>query len=84
MVWIQVEATYGYSEAGRHPVKVIGMLAHGHDFRHDGIVGPLYTKHFSELLQVLRGGLADREDGVAKPAHAKAAELLIEELDAEL
>lgn len=32
----------------------------------------------------MRGRLTDRENGVAEPAHAQTAELLVEELDAEL
>lgn len=44
---------YRNSEAGGHSIEVIGMLAHGHDLRYDGVVGPLNTKHLGEFLQVL-------------------------------
>lgn len=60
------------------------MLTHGHDLGDNCLVGPLNAKHLCELLQVLSRGLTDRENGVAEPAHAQAAELLVEELDAEL
>lgn len=60
------------------------MLAHGHDFGYDGIVGPFDTKDLGELLEVLGGSLTDREDSVAKPAHTETAQLLVEEFDAEL
>jgi hypothetical protein len=60
------------------------VLAHGHDLGDNRLVGPLNTENLGELLQVLCRGLTDRENGVAQPAHAQAAELLIEELDAKL
>ena len=56
------------------------MLAHSHDFGNDGFVGPLDAKHLGELLKILSRGLANGEDGIAKPAHAKTAQFLIEEL----
>jgi hypothetical protein len=60
------------------------MLTHGHDLGDNGIIGPLDTENFSEFLQVLSGRFTDREDGIAEPAHAQAAKLLVEELHAEL
>jgi hypothetical protein len=60
------------------------VLAHSHDLGDDRIVGPLDTEDLSKLLQILGGCLADRENGVAEPAHAQAAELLVEELYAKL
>ena len=60
------------------------MRAHLEDFGHDSAVRPLGAEDFSEALEVLRRGLADGEDVVAEPGHAEAAELLVEEGDAEL
>jgi len=60
------------------------MLAHGHDLGDDCFVGPLNTENLRELLQILSRSLANGENGITEPAHAQAAELLVEELDAEL
>jgi hypothetical protein len=60
------------------------MLAHCHDLGDDCLVSPLHTENLRELLQVLSRSLANRENGVTEPAHAQAAELLVEKLDAEL
>jgi len=60
------------------------MLAHSHNLRHDSLISPLDAEHLGQLLQVLCRRLADAEDGIAKPAHAQAAELLVKELDAQL
>lgn len=60
------------------------MLAHLHYLGDDGLVGPVYTKNLGELLQVMCGSLANGEDGITQPIHAKAAELLVEEVDAKL
>jgi hypothetical protein len=60
------------------------MLTHGHDLGDNCLVGPLNTENLRELLQVLGRSLTDGENGVTEPAHAQAAELLVEELDAEL
>lgn len=77
---LEKNIAYRNSEAGGHSVKVVGVLAHSHDFGNDGFVGPLDAKHLGELLKILSRGLANREDGISKPAHAKTAQLLIEEL----
>lgn len=60
------------------------MLTHGHDLGNDCLVGPLNAKDLGELLQVLGRCLTNGENGVTQPAHAQAAELLVEEFDAEL
>lgn len=60
------------------------MLAHGDNLWHNGAASPLYTKYFSELLQVLGRGFSDRENGITQPAHAQAAKLLVKELDTKL
>jgi hypothetical protein len=60
------------------------VLTHGHDLRYDGLVCPFDAKYLGKLLQILSGGFADGEDGVAKPAHAETAELLVEKLHAKL
>lgn len=60
------------------------MLTHGHDLGDDCLVGPFNTENFCELLQVLSRSLTNGENGVTQPAHAQAAKLLVEELDAKL
>lgn len=60
------------------------MLAHGHDLGHNRVIGPLDAKDLRKLLKILSRSLADGEDGVAEPAHAQTAELLVEKLYAEL
>jgi hypothetical protein len=60
------------------------MLTHGHDLRDNGIARPLNTEDFRKLLEVLSRSFTDRENRVAKPAHAQAAQLLVEEFDAKL
>jgi hypothetical protein len=79
-----VRSTYGDSEARGHPVKVVGVVAHGRDLGNDGLTSPLDTKDLGKLLQVVRSGFADREDRIAQPAHAQVRQLFIEELDTEL
>lgn len=73
---------YRNSKAGSHPVEIVRVLAHQHDFRHDCVVRPLHAKDLGQLLQILSRGFADGEDGVAEPTHAQATELLVEEFDA--
>ena len=77
-------STYRNGKARRHAVKIVGVLAHGHDLGHNGILGPLNAEYLGELLEILSRGLTNREDGVAEPAHAEAAQLLVEELYAKL
>jgi len=72
--------TYRNSEAGRHTVKVIWMLAHRCDLGNNCIAGPFDTKDLRQLLEVLSCRFSYREDGVAEPAHAQCAQLVIEEL----
>lgn len=60
------------------------MVAHSHHLGNNGFTGPLDSKDFGELLQVVGCSFSDGEDGVAKPTHAQAAQLFIEELDAKL
>jgi hypothetical protein len=60
------------------------MLSHGDHLGDNRLLGPVNAEHFSKLLQVLGSSLSDREDGIAEPAHAKIAQLLVEELDTQL
>ena len=60
------------------------MLSHCHDLGDDSIICPLYTEDLCELLQILGGGLTDRENGISQPAHAKAAQFLVEEVHTQL
>jgi hypothetical protein len=76
--------THGDSEDSRHAVKVVNVLAHLNNLRDDSLLRPLNPKHLRQLPQVDRRGLTNREDGVAKPAHAEVGELVVEELHAEL
>ena len=78
------EDAYRNSEAGRHSVKVVGVFGHGGDLGHDCGAGPFDSKDFGELLEVLRAGLTDAEHSIAEPRHAQTAELLVEELHAQL
>lgn len=56
------------------------MTAHGNHLGDDLLICPRDTKDLCELLQILRAGFSDAENGVAEPRHAKAGKLLIEEL----
>lgn len=58
------------------------MLTHGHDLGYDGFSRPVDTEDLGQSLQIIGTGLTDAEDGIAEPAHAKTAQLLIKELDA--
>lgn len=60
------------------------MVAKGHNLRDDGLVGPINAENLCKLLQIVSRRLADGEDGVAEPAHAKVCELFVEELNTEL
>src|SRR4051794_35642647 len=64
-------STYGDGKACCHPVEVVGVVAHGHNFGNYGFARPLNPKDLRKLLEVACGGLADGEDGVAQPAHAQ-------------
>lgn len=60
------------------------MLTHPHHLRDDRAFSPVNTKHFRQLPQILSSSLADRENCITEPAHAKFAELFVEELDSQL
>ena len=60
------------------------MCSHGHNLGNDSLVCPFDAKHLGELLQVVRSGFSDREDGVTQPGHAQRGELFIEEFDTQL
>lgn len=60
------------------------MVAHSHDLGNDRLAGPFHAKHLRQLLEIVGSGLTDREDSVAKPAHAQVAQLLVEELNTKL
>jgi hypothetical protein len=75
---------YSNRSASRHAVKVVGLVAHSHNLRDDGLSRPVDTEDLSQLLQVLGSGLADRVDGVSQPAHTEVAELLVKELNTKL
>lgn len=79
-----MKRTYRNGKAGSHPVQVVGVASHSHNLGDNLLTCPLYAKHLCQLLQVVCGRLANREDSVSQPAHAQAAELLVEKLDAKL
>lgn len=60
------------------------MATHGHNLGYNGLAGPLDSKDLSKLLEIVGCRLADRENGVAQPSHAKLTEFLVEELHAKL
>lgn len=83
MKWRRAE-TNGDSEDGGHPVKVVRVGSHGENLRDDRPASPLDAEDLGQFLEVNGGGLPDREDVVSEPRHAEVAELVVEELDAEL
>ena len=76
--------TYRDSKTSRHPIKVIRMLCHRGDLRHDRAARPFHPKNLGQFLQVLRARLADTKHRIAEPGHAERAQLVIEELHAQL
>lgn len=60
------------------------MVTHSHHLGNDRLACPLDSEDLRKLLQIVRRGLADGEDGVSKPSHAQGAELLVKELNPEL
>ena len=60
------------------------MVTHSHDLGDNSLAGPFDTKDLSQLLEVVRRRVADREDSVAEPSHTQAAKLLVKELNSEL
>lgn len=76
--------TYRDGQDGRHAIEVVGVRAHREDLRNDGSARPLYAEDLRQLLEVDRRALSDAEDVVTEPAHAEVAELVVEELNAEL
>lgn len=73
-----------YRKACCHAVEVVGVVTHGHHLGNDGLAGPLWAKYLGELLEILRCCLTDGIDGIAEPAHAEIAQLLVEELNTKL
>lgn len=76
--------THGNCETCRHSVEVVGVLSHGHHLRDNRTLRPLHSKHFGQLPQVSGCCLANGEDSIAEPSHAKITKLLIEKLNAQL
>lgn len=76
--------THGNGKDGRHPLEVHGILPVPEDLGHDNLLRPLDPKRLCQLPQVDRRGFSDREDGVGEPCHAEVAQLVVEELHAEL
>ena len=75
---------YRDGEACGHSVEVIRVFAHHDDLWNYGVARPPDSEDFSELLQVFGSCFPNRENGVTQPAHAKRAELIIEEILAKL
>ena len=76
--------THRNRKAGCHPVQIVRVLAHGHDFWNNRLARPIDTKNLGELLEILGGSFSYREDRVREPVHAEIAKLLVKELDAKL
>ena len=55
------------------PVQVVLVPGHGDHLGYDGLLRPLSPELLHQLLQVVGGGLADRENVVNQPRHAQAA-----------
>ena len=81
---VSCSEAYRNGKAGSHSVEIVWVLPHSHDLGNDGLIGPVNAKYFSELLEILGGCFSDGKDGVAEPAHAQGAELLVKELNAKL
>lgn len=60
------------------------MLTHPHHLGDDRALSPVDTKYFRQLPQILSSSLANGENCITEPAHAKLAELFVEELDSQL
>lgn len=60
------------------------MVTHSHNLGDDSLARPIDAEHLGELFQVVCGCFADGEYGVTEPAHAEAAQLLVEELYTQL
>lgn len=56
------------------------MFAHHDDLGYNGIARPPDPKDFSQLLEVFGSCFTYREDSVTEPAHAKRAQLIVEEV----
>lgn len=60
------------------------MIAHSHHLGNDSLVCPVHAEDLRKLPQVDSSSFTNREHGIAQPAHAKVAQLLVKEVDAEL
>jgi len=60
------------------------VLSHGHNLRDNRFTSPLNSKDLGKFPEVMCGGFSDGEDSIAQPPHAETAQLLVEELDAQL
>ena len=54
-------------------MQVVLVPGHGDHLGNDGLLRPLRPELLHQLLQVVGGGLADREHVVNQPRHAQAA-----------
>lgn len=75
---------YRDGEACGHSVEIIRMFAHHDDLWDNGVARPPNSEDFSQLLQVFGSCFPYRENSVTQPAHAKRAQLIVEEILSEL
>ena len=47
------------------------MLAHGHNFRDNGVARPFNSEHFRKLFEILGCSFSYREDSITEPAHTQ-------------
>lgn len=60
------------------------MAAHAHNLGNDLLASPRDSEDLRQLFQIVRSGIANREDRVAQPTHAEVAQFLVEKFHAEL
>ena len=74
------EYAYRDGEARGHSVEVIWVFAHYDNLRNNGVARPTNSEDFSQLLQILGSCFTYRENSITEPAHAKGAQLVVEEV----
>lgn len=78
--WDVFKYAYRDGETCGHSVEVIRVFAHHDDLWNNGVARPPNSKNFSQFLQVFGSCFPYRENRVTQPAHAKRAQLIIEEI----
>ena len=68
-----------HREERRQPVQVVELVVQGDELGYYVRGGPLGTENYHQLLYIVHGCLADREDLVFQPSDADWIQLLIKE-----